>query len=594
MADLVTRILLDNKNFDDNIARSKQQLQTFNDMTSSVKDVIGKFAVGIGIAGGAMETFNKFIEAGQGTADDWSFAIGTAKDTVDVFFTSLNTGDFTVFNKGILNTIKNLHELQRLRDDLADTKKSTNVMRSQYSYQAQGLKAIINNPDSTPAQVEAAKNKLIKITKDFAKQLEGQNKINIEELIKNARTKTGRYYTQNDINNFATVYNNPASQDPRKKKFDDFNEKMNALESKLYTTTTTYTNHGAVTIKGKDSRIEREIQNLKRQNNELDRMRILSKQGDAQWTEYYTSAGEYFDTKKEIEENLNFAIKQQNKANNRLTKSTGKKNTKKDPEIVYKEGSVGYLDKQITDYKKKMEQATTDASRQGFAKVIKELENEKIQLQFVAEYGKIKDVKEQKINGVLGDRTKGTDFSKISTKPLTDKITKKDIKINNDFADSLMLIGDVMNNLSGAMDDNGKKWLTFASTIMGAVASAIPAIQSLAMAEGIEQSQKVPFPANILAVASSMAAILAAFSQVKSTKKMAEGGVVYSSSFVNVGEYAGASTNPEIIAPLNKLKSLIKPSENNQQISGNVTFEIDGRKLVGVLSNYNKQQNRIR
>lgn len=43
----------------------------------------------------------------------------------------------------------------------------------------------------------------------------------------------------------------------------------------------------------------------------------------------------------------------------------------------------------------------------------------------------------------------------------------------------------------------------------------------------------------------------------KRARRMADGGVVYGSTFANVGEYSGARQNPEIVAPLNKLKSLI-------------------------------------
>ena len=68
----------------------------------------------------------------------------------------------------------------------------------------------------------------------------------------------------------------------------------------------------------------------------------------------------------------------------------------------------------------------------------------------------MKDTK-PKMAGVLGDNTKGTDFSKISTKSLTDKITKKDIKINNEFAESLYVISNVMGNLSGTMSDSAQE-----------------------------------------------------------------------------------------------------------------------------------------
>lgn len=43
----------------------------------------------------------------------------------------------------------------------------------------------------------------------------------------------------------------------------------------------------------------------------------------------------------------------------------------------------------------------------------------------------------------------------------------------------------------------------------------------------------------------------------KRARKMASGGVVYGSTFANVGEYSGARQNPEIVSPLNKLKSLL-------------------------------------
>ena len=63
----------------------------------------------------------------------------------------------------------------------------------------------------------------------------------------------------------------------------------------------------------------------------------------------------------------------------------------------------------------------------------------------------------------------------------------------------------------------------------------------------------------------------------------AKGGVVSGPTLALVGEYAGASNNPEVIAPLDKLRSMIQPQ--GAGIGGKVRFEIEGRKLVGVISN---------
>jgi len=68
------------------------------------------------------------------------------------------------------------------------------------------------------------------------------------------------------------------------------------------------------------------------------------------------------------------------------------------------------------------------------------------------------------------------------------------------------------------------------------------------------------------------------------SQKFAKGGLVYGQTLATVGEYANAGSNPEVIAPLSKLKSLI--GEN----TGQVTFRIEGDALVGVLNKYERKQ----
>ena len=53
-----------------------------------------------------------------------------------------------------------------------------------------------------------------------------------------------------------------------------------------------------------------------------------------------------------------------------------------------------------------------------------------------------------------------------------------------------------------------------------------------------------------------------------SVPAMAEGGIVSGNTLVQVGEYAGASTNPEVIAPLDKLKSMIGGAGGSVKVQG--------------------------
>jgi hypothetical protein len=68
----------------------------------------------------------------------------------------------------------------------------------------------------------------------------------------------------------------------------------------------------------------------------------------------------------------------------------------------------------------------------------------------------------------------------------------------------------------------------------------------------------------------------------------ADGGLVTGSVFANVGEGIGTnSANPEVIAPLDKLKNFINPDSGGMG-GGNVSFRIEGNTLVGILDRQSK------
>ncbi len=72
------------------------------------------------------------------------------------------------------------------------------------------------------------------------------------------------------------------------------------------------------------------------------------------------------------------------------------------------------------------------------------------------------------------------------------------------------------------------------------------------------------------------------------SQRFAAGGLLYGPTMAMAGEYPGAASNPEVIAPLDKLKSLIGEG------SGNVVFTIKGDDLKGVLDRNTTRQALIR
>ena len=65
----------------------------------------------------------------------------------------------------------------------------------------------------------------------------------------------------------------------------------------------------------------------------------------------------------------------------------------------------------------------------------------------------------------------------------------------------------------------------------------------------------VPFPLNVGIAAGAGATVSGIFN--KAIPAFADGGIVSGPTVGLMGEYAGANTNPEVIAPLNKLKDMI-------------------------------------
>ena len=68
-----------------------------------------------------------------------------------------------------------------------------------------------------------------------------------------------------------------------------------------------------------------------------------------------------------------------------------------------------------------------------------------------------------------------------------------------------------------------------------------------------------------------------------SVPALANGGIVSGPTLAYVGEYSGASSNPEVIAPLSKLRNMIAPQGGQLQLVGEVKLRQEGRDLVGVI-----------
>ena len=100
--------------------------------------------------------------------------------------------------------------------------------------------------------------------------------------------------------------------------------------------------------------------------------------------------------------------------------------------------------------------------------------------------------------------------------------------------------------------------------------------------------------AGIIAGTALIATAAAAKAALQNATAFAEGGIVSGPTYALVGEYSGASNNPEVIAPFSKFKSMIEPMFTESGMSGEVRFVIKGETLEGILSKMNRKRNRTR
>lgn len=126
-----------------------------------------------------------------------------------------------------------------------------------------------------------------------------------------------------------------------------------------------------------------------------------------------------------------------------------------------------------------------------------------------------------------------------------------------------------------------------AFNIMGTIAQAVATL-ALTFANSLKGEPSVW--TWIAGAAAGTATLISTIASIRQATAFAEGGIVSGPTYALVGEYAGARNNPEVIAPLNKLRSLIEPRGGME--AGQVRFEIEGRTLAGLLEKVNRLDSR--
>ena len=149
----------------------------------------------------------------------------------------------------------------------------------------------------------------------------------------------------------------------------------------------------------------------------------------------------------------------------------------------------------------------------------------------------------------------------------------------------------VTNMLTAAKQSEAIATATASTTAVTGAAQEMAASAALAATKNVETTSNVAAAASgalaahsgipFVGIALGLAAVAAIIAAMASLPKFAKGGIVSGPTLAMVGEYAGASGNPEVIAPLDKLRGML--AQPGGMDFSKVRFEIKGRTLVGIL-----------
>jgi hypothetical protein len=603
MADLVTRLLLNSSQFDNNIRRSTQQVQQFQQVGRNITATIGRFAGVLGIAMTAGEAFNKVLNSSQTLGDMTASNMAALKTSVDEFFYSLGSGNLSNFLTGLGDMIDKAKEAYAALDQLGNTQISYGVFSAKSQSEIADAQYIAKNKFAPADQRNAAFDKW-RIT------LQEQQAANIrlqEELINSAskaveaRTNANITVTMEDmLKAFEADLLDPAKRDE--------------VKSRAKNGTANYQSNA----KRKDWSQEQKDALAESQKQNLIIHTMLEKYSDDELKDIAAKIQQYYQLNSALKSTAREYNETANEYNNSMAKmedfksveslegfkvftgtTTNKTEVKLPVKPVIPAGSLAELDAQIASVRKELNLAISNEDRIRINAELNALTEQKRVIEFQYKYPNAPNVKLDDERSSLADVARKPEIP-TSLPKFESPITNKNIKLNNEYAQSLGAIASIMGSVTNMTNEGAAAWLSWGANLISAIAAAIPQIVALttakkgeAIASGVASAAQTPFVGWLLAGAAA-AAVVAALASIPS---FSTGGIFAGNS--TIGDMNLARVNAgEMILNNRQQRNLFNLLNGNGTTvgsgGGQVEFKIKGKELVGVLANYNNKTAKVR
>lgn len=209
------------------------------------------------------------------------------------------------------------------------------------------------------------------------------------------------------------------------------------------------------------------------------------------------------------------------------------------------------------------------------------------------------DDKEARLIGInnqidlLNEKTRQTNLELQSMSSVLSSCGEAFQIMGGDAGDALSFVCDSLATVANGVQEYMSIQAAATQAQLAQSAAKTSASSVEAVAAGTASASEMPFPYNLAAIAAVVATIVSVIASAKS--KFANGGIVGGSSYS--GDNLSVRVNSgEMI--LNKrqqgnLFKMINDGTGVDSSNGNVHFRIEGKDLVGVLSNYNSKRSKL-
>lgn len=546
----------------------------------------GRFIPAIGAAVGAADSFGRAMDNNQNLADSFGRASAALTTSVDNFFAALTSGDWTVFERGIINMIEKAGEAADALDQLANSQMSLGVINAKENLELQRYLTVIKSSKKGTDEWTEAMNGA---QATLAKMREGSAIVQSDawDTLRKSIAKSqnmGADEIQFDWVLNAQTLDATADRDAAKEKaradVKAYQEEVAKLNKEYFSMSGSRSMGGMSFSKTFNAGKSYEDYDAK--------MKALN-QTYGQSITYVTMLDKLSDEQLQNLDNLTMSYYQL---------ETHVEGVNQQLARLGKDGGGGGGTKPDTSA---LDQAMKDAAIAAFTPDVWQEVNDAIDrlptLQIPVELVPTEGEMEEEFAAQY-ENDKVIAFWKKTTEE-TEKATAA-MKEWDAFNRGAMQQG--VNSLTGAFQDLGQAIggtaggiLTLIGTLVQQVAAGATAIASLkiqeeehranmtaalgdAAANAMQAHSAIPF----VGVAMGIGMVASIVATLSSLPKFAHGGIATQPTYGLFGE-----NGPEAVIPLDRLDQVIAGRGSGSGFGGNVRFEITNSSLVGVLNSYN-------